>query len=167
MFLLLIYCSLSKIVYEIELGSFSFYLLPLDVVEIKVQDKIGTFLGYMDDYKDLLFHVFSGEYIAETFDSNKGLAGIYFENQYTLRFINKGIDEIEINLFFSEYLPGESDRYDPIYPIFNLQLTGDLNDYAQDHFIYYLDSSGEKVSYGTMLFILILVTLFIFFCSIC
>ena len=52
----------------------------------------------MDEYDDLLFHVSSGDYIIESFDSNKGVAGIYFEQPYLLTFVDEGKYEIEIKI---------------------------------------------------------------------
>mgnify|MGYP001061968800 CR=1 FL=1 len=96
MFFLLLYCTHCQITYDAyKYRTFSFYLLPL---KVNVPEKIGTFLGYMDEYDDLLFHVSSGDYIIESFDSNKGVAGIYFEQPYLLTFVDEGKYEIEIKI---------------------------------------------------------------------
>lgn len=162
MFFLLLYCTYCQITYDAyKYRTFSFYLLPLDVVKVNVPEKIGTFLGYMDEYDDLLFHVSSGDYLIESFDSNKGVAGIYFDQPYLLTFINEGNYEIKIDLLFMDKFPKEENQYS-MFPITNLQLSKELEEYVDDHFIFYYDISGNKTAFYVMLVILILVNIFYF-----
>lgn len=161
MILLLVYYSSCQIQFSRLYGSYTFYLLPLDVVEIYVDKETITFLGKMEDKDDLLLQV-TGDNLVEDFDSSKGLAGIYFKNGHKLKFINEGAHEIRIDVWFHDELPEflcKNYLYES-YPICDLGLTGELSDYEEKHFIYYLDHKGKKVSFGIILTALILMTIF-------
>lgn len=104
MILLLVYYSSCQIQFSRLYGSYTFYLLPLDVVEIYVDKETITFLGKMEDKDDLLLQV-TGDNLVEDFDSSKGLAGIYFKNGHKLKFINEGAHEIGIDVWFHDEFP--------------------------------------------------------------
>lgn len=147
--------------------SMTFFLNPLDVIEIKVRRGYGTFLSYWKEADDLFLYVDAinvknNEVSYGPFVGNSGLAGIYFKkNEYIVRLVNDGPSDIEFSMIFSYNYP-----YAPYkeYPISDVIFpSGQEIGQLSSPFIYYIDHSGSKISLiimGVIVCILAFVPLF-------
>lgn len=98
-------------------------MYPLDYIEIRTKER--TLISRWKQFNYLTLNVESttdGVTTNKTFDSNSMLVSIYFSNQYTLKFWNKGPDKIKFALRFVRFRSYEnyflSSRYK--FPSFKL-----------------------------------------------
>ena len=137
----------------------SIFLRPLDVAEIRVPHGYGTFFDVW--YGVDLFLFVETDSIYGPFDSNSGLAAVFFKTlDYDLRFVNEGPDVINVSFLFLPFVPERERGKLPIHAVME---PGQEIDNLKSPFIYYIDHSGSKIVMIIMSVILVIFCVLPFF----